>query len=74
MPRDLDTRDYSFRRDANNFAAAAATASVSSALPGDHEVEIERMNPFTGSPINLRSVNAASELGLMPSPGPTEQI
>jgi len=72
MPRDLDTRDYSFRRDVSNFAAVA-TASVSSALPGDHEVKIERMNPFTGSPINLRSVNAASELELMPTPEPTAQ-
>jgi extracellular elastinolytic metalloproteinase len=72
MPKNLDTRDYSFRRDVSNFAAAA-TASVSSALPGDHEVKIERMNSFTGSPINLRSVNAASALEITPSPGPTEQ-
>lgn len=70
MPRNLDTRDFSFRRASETFAAAA---SVSLALPGDHEVKIERMNPFTGSPINLRSVNAASELGLMPSSESTGQ-
>jgi extracellular elastinolytic metalloproteinase len=73
MPKNLDTRDYSFRRDASNFASTVALALVSSALPGDHEVKVERLNPFTGSPINLRSVNAADELALISSPGPTSQ-
>lgn len=72
MPKNLDTRDYSFRREVSNFAAVA-TASVSSALPGDHEVEIERMNPFTGSPINLRSVNASSAPEFPLDSEPTEQ-
>lgn len=68
MARNLDTRDFSFSRVSNNFAAAR---TVSSALPGNHEVKVERINPFTGSTVNLRSVNAGSALGMLPSLAPT---
>src|SRR5256885_10613094 len=72
MPKNLDTRDFSFTRVVSNVAATAA-ASVSSALPGNHEVRIERVNPFTGSPAHLRSVNAGRAFGLAPGLGAPDQ-
>jgi extracellular elastinolytic metalloproteinase len=72
MPKNLDTRDFNFTRDTPNFAATAAL-SVSSELPGNHEVRAERVNPFTGSPTHLRSVNAGSAFGFVPGFGATDQ-
>lgn len=58
MPKYLDTRDFRFTRSSDSEAAAAA---VSARLPGAYELRVERVNPFTGSPVCLRSVNAASD-------------
>lgn len=70
MPKNIDTRDFTFSRTTEGFADNVALA-VSSVLSGDHEVHVERVNPFTGTPTNLRSVNAGSafgfESGLVPS-------
>ncbi|HET6889846.1 MAG TPA: M36 family metallopeptidase [Pyrinomonadaceae bacterium] len=56
MPKEIDTRDFTFSRVPDNFAAVAE--SVSNDLPGDHRVIADRVNRFTGSTDNLRSVNA----------------
>src|SRR5207253_465014 len=72
MAKNLDTRDFNFTRTGFGFATKAA-ASVSSALPGDHEVRVERFNAFTGSPTALRSVNAGSAFGLAPGLGAPDQ-
>ena len=57
MPKNLDTRDFSYSRPSANFAAA--TAAISLALPGNHSVSADRINPFTGGAESLNSVNAA---------------
>lgn len=72
MAKNLDTRDFAFTRTSSSFTSTAA-ASVSSALPGNHEVRVERLNPFTGSPAHLRSVNAGSAFGLVAGLGATDQ-
>lgn|ERR1044072_208356 len=72
MAKNLDTRDYNFIRPTSSFAATAA-ASVSAALPGNHQVRVERLNSFTGSPTQLRSVNAGSAFGFVPGVGATDQ-
>ncbi|MGH9901541.1 MAG: hypothetical protein ACRD68_06965, partial [Pyrinomonadaceae bacterium] len=71
MPKSVDKRDFSFSRAPSNFAAEAMT--VSEALPGNHRVSVERVNPFTGSAEQLRSVNAGSAFAAMPGFGPTDQ-
>ena len=68
MPKSIDTRDFTYSRDASNFAAEAAT--VSETLPGNHRVSVERVNPFTGSAESLRSVNAGSTFSAMSALGP----
>lgn len=52
MPKKVDTRDFTFARTNNNFAAARA---VSRDLPGNRKVNVERVNPFTGSTKTLGS-------------------
>jgi hypothetical protein len=71
MPKYIDKRDFSFNRITTNFAAEAT--SVSDDLPGNHRVNVERVNPFTGSAEQLRSVNAGSAFAAMPGFGPTAQ-
>lgn len=70
MAKCVDKRNFGFNRDTTNFATAAL--SVSDSLPGNHRVSVERVNPFTGSAEQLRSVNAGSAFadiaGLGPSP------
>src|SRR5262249_15977009 len=63
----IDTRDFTFSRAANNFAAAA---TVSNNLPGNHRVNVNRINPFTGSTENLESANAPTAFSAMPGQGP----
>lgn len=58
MPKNIDTRDFSFSRVSNNFADADA---VSDSLPGEHRVTVDRVNKFTGSTDNLQSRNAPVE-------------
>lgn len=69
MPRNIDTRDFSYRRATDNFTAAA---KISTSLPGNHEVKVERVNPFTGSTVNLRSVNAGSMFAAIAGAGPSD--
>ena len=59
MPKNKDTRDFTFNRSSfdllksNNFAA-----EVSNRLPGNHQIEIGQINEFTGSPRDVKSINA----------------
>lgn len=70
MPRNIDTRDFTFTRGGSGFAAAAA--AVSDALPGNHRVSAGRINPFTGSTDNLQSVNAPGAFGTLLGQGPND--
>jgi extracellular elastinolytic metalloproteinase len=63
MPKKVDTRDFTFRKAGNNFAAAD---SVSKSLPGSHKVTVNKVNPFTGSTDNLQSLNAPSDFTALP--------
>lgn len=71
MPKNLDTRDFTFSRTAANFASESA--AISSALPGSHSVSAERINPFTGSAQSLNSVNAAAGFSPVPGLGPAKE-
>jgi extracellular elastinolytic metalloproteinase len=63
MPKNKDTRDFTFNRLAvANLSPSLAADEVSSALPGRHRVRIERLNSFTGSPDDVQSIDAASLL------------
>jgi extracellular elastinolytic metalloproteinase len=70
MARSIDTRDFSFNRTVSNFAEAAST--VSDELPGNHRVSAERVDPFTGSVQNVRSVNAGSAFASARGLGPAD--
>jgi extracellular elastinolytic metalloproteinase len=71
MPKNLDTRDFTFSRTFDDFAAARTSSEN---LPGTHEVIVDRVNSFTGSAETLRSTNAASAFGVQPGLGPTVQM
>src|SRR5918997_43148 len=71
MPKNLDTRDFTFSRPVANFASESA--AISSALPGSHRVSAERINPFTGSAQSLNSVNAAAGFSPVPGLGPAKE-
>lgn len=71
MPKYVDKRNFTFSRATTNFAAEAM--SVSDALPGNHRVSVERVNPFTGSAEKMRSVNAGSAFAAASGFGPTDQ-
>lgn len=71
MPKNLDTRDFSFSRPSANFAATAEAISLT--LPGSHAVSADRINPFTGSAENLNSVNAAEAFSPVPGLGPAKE-
>ncbi|HKY26881.1 MAG TPA: M36 family metallopeptidase [Pyrinomonadaceae bacterium] len=58
MPKKIDTRDFTYSPQANNFAAAEL---LSDALPGEQRVIPDRVNNFTGSTDNLRSVNPPAQ-------------
>lgn len=70
MPKNLDTRDFTYSRPAANFSAMAA--EISDALPGSHRVSAERVNPFTGSARSLQSVSAAEAFVPVPGLGPAK--
>src|SRR5688572_1690964 len=71
MAKNVDTRDFTYRRPVmNDFAANSA--SVSSALAGNHAVSAGRINPFTGSVENLQSANAGSAFSTLPGVGPSD--
>ena len=67
MPKNIDTRDFSFSRASSSFAVADA---VSDSLPGEHRVAVERVNKFTGSTDNLQSSNAPVAFEAMPGQPP----
>jgi len=59
MPRNKDTRDFTFDKlAASNFNLENFTDEVSDELPGDHRIQVERINSFTGSPDSVQSTNA----------------
>ena len=67
MPKNIDTRDFSFSRASSSFADADA---VSDSLPGEHRVAVERVNKFTGSTDNLQSSNAPVAFEAVPGQPP----
>jgi extracellular elastinolytic metalloproteinase len=71
MPRNIDTRDFTFTRPTANFVAAAE--AISMALPGSHTVSADRINPFTGSAESLNSVNAAEAFSPVAGLGPAKE-
>jgi len=69
MPKNIDTRDFSFSRASTNFADAEA---VSDSLPGEHRVNVERVNKFTGSTDNLQSSDAPVSFEMSPGETPSD--
>lgn len=69
MPKNIDTRDFTFSRAGSSFATVAR---VSDSLPGNHRVNTSRFNPFAGSTDNLQSVNAPSMFSTLPGQGPSD--
>ncbi|HEY0048509.1 MAG TPA: M36 family metallopeptidase [Pyrinomonadaceae bacterium] len=65
MPKNKDTRDFNFNRvTASNLNPQKSAVDVSTALPGEHSVRIQRVNSFTGSPADVQSINARSAVSL----------
>ncbi|HEX2079647.1 MAG TPA: M36 family metallopeptidase [Longimicrobium sp.] len=54
----IDLRDYSFQRVSTDQAEAAAASLA--ATPGEQQVDVGRVNPFTGTPERLAPVAQAS--------------
>ncbi|MFL6285045.1 MAG: hypothetical protein ACJ74Q_18030, partial [Pyrinomonadaceae bacterium] len=71
MSKSIDSRDFTYRPPLSNFAVVAD--SVSNTLDGNHAVMPGRINPFTGSVENLRSINAADGFSVVPGLGPADE-
>ena len=71
MARTVDTKDFTFNRRVSNFEHIAATVSDES--PDNPRVSAERMDPFTGSVQNHRSVNAGNAFAAAHGLGPADQ-
>ena len=69
MIREIDTRDYSYYEDDTEQTESMTefAVEVSAALPGEHTVEMSKINPTTGTPVNLASENATAGSGTLVS-------
>jgi len=71
MAKSKDTRDFSRAGAPTGGALDSFAAALNYRLPGAHEISVERVNPWTGTPDLLRSTKAAGSAtpALLATPG-----